>query len=55
MRGGKTELLAYGGDALTAHDADTGKETWRKEFDTGPLPAIMSPNTQASSTPTADR
>ncbi|NQT86378.1 PQQ-binding-like beta-propeller repeat protein, partial [bacterium] len=31
QRGGRTELLAYGADALTAHDPATGKETWRWE------------------------
>jgi len=40
--------------AVVCFDAATGKKSWRKEFDTGPLPAIMSPNTQASSTPAAD-
>ncbi len=40
--------------AVICFDAASGKETWRREFDTGPLPAIMSPNTQASSTPAAD-
>ncbi len=40
--------------AIVCLDAATGKEAWRSEFDTGPLPAIMSPNTQASSTPAAD-
>ena len=32
-------------------DAVGGKQLWRKELDTGKLPAIMPPNTQASSTP----
>ena len=40
--------------AVFAFEADTGKEIWRKEFDTGPLPAITPPNTQASSTPATD-
>ncbi len=35
-------------------EAATGKELWRRELDTGPTPAIMPPNTQASSTPAAD-
>lgn len=35
-------------------NATTGEEVWRREFDTGPLPAIMKPNTQASSTPACD-
>ena len=40
--------------AVVCLNAATGHENWRREFDTGPLPAIMSPNTQASSTPVAD-
>ncbi len=35
-------------------DAASGEELWRKELVTGPLPAIMPPNVQASSTPAAD-
>ena len=35
-------------------DAANGKQLWRKEFDTGKLPAVMPPNTQASSTPAID-
>ncbi|MEO8493868.1 MAG: PQQ-binding-like beta-propeller repeat protein [Planctomycetota bacterium] len=35
-------------------DAATGKELWRRELDTGPTPAIMPPNAQASSTPATD-
>ncbi len=35
-------------------NAATGKELWKKAFDTGPLPAIMSPNLPASSTPAMD-
>lgn len=40
--------------AVLCYDAATGNEKWRREFDTGPLPAIMSPNTHASSTPATD-
>ena len=36
------------------HDASSGKELWRQYFQTGPLPPIMPPNMQASSTATAD-
>jgi outer membrane protein assembly factor BamB len=35
-------------------DAATGRPLWRRELATGALPAIMSPNTQASSTPAMD-
>lgn len=35
-------------------EAATGKELWRREFDTGATPAIMPPNAQASSTPATD-
>jgi outer membrane protein assembly factor BamB len=35
-------------------DAVRGKEIWRKELETGKLPGIMPPNTQASSTPASD-
>ncbi|MEX2287682.1 MAG: PQQ-binding-like beta-propeller repeat protein, partial [Planctomycetaceae bacterium] len=40
--------------AVFCFDAAGGKELWRKEFETGPLPGIMPPNTQASSTPASD-
>lgn len=40
--------------AVLCYDAATGDEKWKREFDTGPLPAIMSPNTHASSTPACD-
>ncbi len=40
--------------AVFAYDAQTGKQLWRKEFDTGPLPEITWPNTHASSTPATD-
>ncbi len=29
VRGGKTEIVALGGDAVTGHDLQTGKELWR--------------------------
>ena len=35
-------------------DATSGEEIWRRQFDTGPLPKIMPPNTHASSTPATD-
>ena len=40
--------------AVLCLDAATGKEFWRREFDTGPLAPITSPNTPASSTPATD-
>lgn len=40
--------------AIVALDAARGKELWRRQFDTGPLPAITLPNSPASSTPAAD-
>ncbi len=54
---GKAFTTAMVGDkkfGVLCFDAATGKELWRREFDTGPLPAIMSPNTPASSTPACD-
>ena len=35
-------------------DAATGKQLWKREFDTGKLPRITPPNSHASSTPAAD-
>lgn len=40
--------------AVRCFDAASGKLQWDKQFETGPLPAIMSPNTHASSTPATD-
>lgn len=40
--------------SVFCHEAATGKELWRKDFDTGALPRITPPNSQASSTPAAD-
>ena len=40
--------------AVFAFDAAAGKELWREEFETGPLPDIVRPNTHASSTPATD-
>ncbi|MEO2048912.1 MAG: PQQ-binding-like beta-propeller repeat protein [Pirellulales bacterium] len=40
--------------AVFCFDASSGQELWRREFETGELPAIMSPNTPASSTPAVD-
>lgn len=33
---GKTQIVLYGGDALTGHDAKTGKELWRFTEDLNP-------------------
>lgn len=40
--------------AVFCWDAATGKEIWHRQFETGPLPTITPPNTQASSTPATD-
>jgi len=40
--------------AVFCFDAADGTRIWKREFDTGPLPAITKPNTQASSTPASD-
>jgi outer membrane protein assembly factor BamB len=46
-RGGKIELLNAGGDFVTAHDPDTGKELWRFEYwhekvrDTRIIPSLV--------------
>ncbi len=40
--------------SVFAHQAATGKQLWRKDFPTGPLPRITPPNSHASSTPAAD-
>ena len=39
---------------VQCHDADTGKEVWHKDFETGKLPRITPPNSHASSTPACD-
>lgn len=33
---GKPQIVVYGGDALTGHDPDTGKELWRYDQDLNP-------------------
>ncbi|MDZ4287527.1 MAG: PQQ-binding-like beta-propeller repeat protein, partial [Prosthecobacter sp.] len=40
--------------AVIALDAAGGRELWKREFATGPLPRITPPNSHASSTPAAD-
>jgi len=49
-----TTLTSAGKFAVCCFDAATGGQLWRQEFDTGPTPSIMPPNTQASSTPATD-
>jgi len=54
---GKVISTAMTGDqefTVFCFDAASGQELWRTPFDTGKLPAIMSPNTPASSTPALD-
>lgn len=57
ITGGKvytTSMNASGKFKVFCLDVASGKEVWSKEFDPGPLPAIMPPNTHASSTPATD-
>ena len=49
-----TSMVAEQKFAVFAFDARTGKQLWRSEFDTGPLPEITTPNTHASCTPAVD-
>ena len=49
-----TAIVAEEKFAVFAFDAASGEQLWRKEFDTGKLPAITWPNEQASSTPASD-
>lgn len=39
---------------LFCHEAASGREIWRRSFDTGKLPRITPPNSHASSTPASD-
>lgn len=57
IAGGRCFSTALVGDQLFGifcFDALTGKELWKKELKTGPLPDIMPPNEHASSTPVSD-
>ncbi len=57
VAGGRVFTTAMTGPqkfAVFCHDASTGKELWKRERDTGPLPRITPPNSHASSTPAAD-
>jgi len=49
-----TAMTEDGKFVVFCFEASTGNELWQKEFDAGALPAIMSPNTPASSTPAMD-
>lgn len=49
-----TSMTADRKFAVYCFDAAGGREIWRREMETGELPAIMSPNTHASSTPACD-
>src|SRR5688572_19751823 len=55
--GGKVYVTAMTGDeklSVFAFDAASGKEIWKREFETGKLPRITPPNSHASSTPASD-
>ena len=55
--GGRVFTTAMTGEqkfGVFAFDAATGKEQWKREFDTGKLPRITPPNSHASSTPASD-
>jgi len=41
--------------SVFCHEALTGKQVWKKTFETGDLPPITQPNLPASSTPAADK
>ncbi len=49
-----TTMTADGKFAVIGFDAATGKQLWKKEYDTGKLPEITPPNEHASSTPASD-
>ncbi|QDU31528.1 Quinoprotein ethanol dehydrogenase precursor [Anatilimnocola aggregata] len=54
---GKLYVTGMTGDqklGVFSLDAVTGKELWKREFDTGKLPRITPPNSHASSTPACD-
>lgn len=40
--------------SVFCHEAASGREVWRTQFPTGPLPRITPPNSHASSTPASD-
>lgn len=55
--GGKVFVTAMTGEqklGVFAFDAATGKELWKREFETGKLPRITPPNSHASATPASD-
>ena len=49
-----TTMTADGKFAVLGLDAATGKQLWKKEYETGKLPEITPPNEHASSTPASD-
>jgi outer membrane protein assembly factor BamB len=54
---GKVYATAMTGDeklGVFAFDARSGKELWKREFETGKLPRITPPNSHASATPASD-
>ena len=49
-----TAMTAQQKFAVYGLDAASGKEIWKREFETGKLPRITPPNSHASSTPASD-
>jgi len=49
-----TAMTAKQKFAVLAFDANSGKQLWSREWDTGPLLRITPPNSHASSTPASD-
>ena len=49
-----TTMTEDGKFAVLGFDAATGKQLWKKEYETGKLPEITPPNEHASSTPASD-
>jgi outer membrane protein assembly factor BamB len=57
VAGGRVYTTSMSGPTkfkVFAFETASGKPLWNREFDTGPLPTIMPPNTHASSTPVTD-
>ena len=57
VAGGKVFTTAMTGEktfSVFAFDAASGKKLWQKDYETGKLPRITPPNSQASSTPASD-
>jgi outer membrane protein assembly factor BamB len=49
-----TAMTGPGTFTVYCHETATGKELWKRAFETGTLPRITPPNSHASSTPAAD-